>query len=1006
MTFVSAHHDKRQGKIMVWEKLSATQRVRKLYDPPYYFYRRDDSGAHTHVSTSGVPLKRIDCATSSDFDEMIADCQLRRFQLFESDITPLERVLMDYYSTKPAPELTIGLIDIEVDYDPEIGYAGPQNPYAPISSFSLSINGEMVTVAVPPKSWDWSKDQLPEDLSAVILVTAEVELLNMLLDFIGPCDVISGWNSEFYDLPYIARRIELVLGKHALDRLALEGGPSPRWSEKARFKHSHNKEPIIDLETRVHLDYLRLYQKFDLTKRQSYSLNNVAFEELDEQKVEYDGSLSELYNADFPKFLRYNIHDVTLLVRLDAKRKYIELANQMVHMATINFDQVFGSVALIDTAIMNYAHNVKKQIVNDRVSRPAGDPVEGAIVVTPNTGFYRWIGACDINSLYPSTIRSLNLSLEKLVGQIYGPSNEGNDWEPVALSKDDASTLVAKKYLVSCVVHRNKTTTRSVWTYHEPDGQINHVNTRYGANSGSDKHQQLDAVYDDNEYGWRVFNEVAQNPDSLLKDFMLLVKFDGDNEKMPIPVSSLVEYVRDNNLAVSAFGTILDQGNGQGLVPEVLTSWFKGRKEMQAEKKRYGKLKDKLIAEGKPETDPEVAEAKRLETYYDMLQGVRKVLLNSTYGAMLNEYCRFGDERIGASVTYTGRQITSHMINTVSSWLAPADTAPKIKKFFNPHTKKDSKTGTDGEHDLRWGQNEYIIEIEKGSGPIYGDTDSVYFTYENLVKGVDDVDVLVEAANSVAEGVNDSFPGFMRTAFNCQPGYDDLIKANRELVCRTGVIQAKKKYMMLVVDKEGKRIKPGDEDELKTMGSDIKLSSTPELIRTMLTDVVMKILNERPKAEIDAVIIDFRKSMGKSETRINPLDLAVVTSVNNLEEAWVLWDRIERQAGGKAKVAANARNAINHNYMLEHFNVKDEQPIKSGSKVKTLWLKQNEFGFKSISFASETEKLPSWFTDNFEVDVELMEQKLVDQKLELIFDPLGWEVPTFQTQLVNSLLDF
>lgn len=581
--------------MLVWEKLTSGQRVRKLYDSPHYFYKRDANG--TFLTTTGVNVSKVEFSSAGDFDMAVADYQMRRVSIFESDISPLERVLMDCYSTKPAPELLVGLLDIEVDYDPSIGYAGPTNAYAPINAVTISVGGEMASIVVPPKSWNWDTDFLPEDLADVMLVKTEKELLELLLDFIHPCDVLSGWNSEFYDLPYIARRVELILGKHALDRLAFEGGPSPRWTEKPRFKHSKEKDPVIDLVTRVHLDYLRLFQKFDLTKRQSYSLDNVSFDELGENKVSYDGSLSELYNNDFVKFVRYNIHDVTLLVRLDAKFKYIELANQMVHMATVNFDSVFGSVQLIDTAIMNFAHNVKKLIVNDRNVRPEADPVEGAIVVTPNTGFYKWIGACDINSLYPSTIRSLNLSLEKLVGQLYGPS-DSNEWVDVPV-RTRKKLIVAKKYTIVCEVQRNATTTRAKWTYYEDaSGQINHINVRYGDRSANDDSPQDDAVYDGYEYAWRLYREAANDPTSRFNSFLIDVKFDSDKEVMALPLEALVEYVRDNKLAVSAFGTIVDQGTGPGLVPDVLTSWFMGRKEMQAEKKKYGKEADRILNEG------------------------------------------------------------------------------------------------------------------------------------------------------------------------------------------------------------------------------------------------------------------------------------------------------------------------------------------------------------------------------------------------------------------------
>lgn len=379
---------------------------------------------------------------------------------------------------------------------------------------------------------------------------------------------------------------------------------------------------------------------------------------------------------------------------------------------------------------------------------------------------------------------------------------------------------------------------------------------------------------------------------------------------------------------------------------------------------------------------------------------------NSTYGALLNEYSRFGDPRLGASVTYTGRQITTHMINTVSESLTTQAQAPKLIKRFNIEGKTDSGNGEKG-HNLRQGRNEYEIAIEPKLGPIYGDTDSVYFTFEGLISENVSLDDAVEVANEVANRVNESFPGFMRSSFNCQPGFDDLIKANRELVCRTGVIQAKKKYMMAVVDKEGKRIKPGDDDELKTMGSDVKLSSTPEMIRELLKTVVMMILNEEHKADIDEVILAFRDEMSKgAASSINPLDLATVVSVNNFEHAWTLWDRMERSGlQKKVKIPPNARSAVNHNYMLEHFGVKEIAPIKSG-KIKIVWLKDNEFGFRNIAFASEIEELPAWFTKRFEVDMALMEQKLVDQKLELIFKAMEWEVPTAQSRIVNNLLDF
>ena len=171
------------------------------------------------------------------------------------------------------------------------------------------------------------------------------------------------------------------------------------------------------MQSRIHLDYMQLFRKFNLTPRQSYSLNAIGLDELNVPKIDYPGTLADLYNNDFELFLEYNIHDVRLVRDIDSKLKYINLANQMIHMASVNFDAIFGSVHLIDSAIITYAHNVLNVVVIDRQSRPDNEKVEGALVVTPKPGKYRYIGSVDLNSLYPNTIRSIGLSPEKIVGQ-------------------------------------------------------------------------------------------------------------------------------------------------------------------------------------------------------------------------------------------------------------------------------------------------------------------------------------------------------------------------------------------------------------------------------------------------------------------------------------------------------------------------------------------------------------------------------------------------------------
>lgn len=383
--------------------------------------------------------------------------------------------------------------------------------------------------------------------------------------------------------------------------------------------------------------------------------------------------------------------------------------------------------------------------------------------------------------------------------------------------------------------------------------------------------------------------------------------------------------------------------------------------------------------------------------HYDMLQGVRKILLNSSYGALLNAFMRFGDPRLGASTTYSGRQVTTHMLNRVSCLLTGVLEYPKLKKEVITTTKKKRTGETVVEI-----EKEYTIDTMNKLGVIYSDTDSCYFTMEGLTETPDEA---IELANFIAKEINSSFQEFMKTGFNCQPGFDNLIEAERELVCRTGLLQAKKKYMMAMVDKDGKRIKEGD-DELKTMGSDIKLSSTPEVIREMLREVVMMILNEKPKKEIDTYIINFRKGLkGHNLDDFDPLDFASVISVKGMEDYQPQWELYGKTGQTRVTMPANVRSSINYNWALQLLDIVDDPEIRSGDKIKILWLKENDYGFESMAFPTDVEELPEWFKTNFEVDMSLMEEKLVDKKLENIFDALDWSVPTFQSQLVGSLLD-
>jgi len=291
--FIASHHDRKSDKIVVWEKSETGKRITRSYDSPYDFYVPDQNGPFKAVT--GIKLSKLTFSNKREFDEACRSHPLR----FESDISPQEKVMMSYFGKK-VPILNVGYIDIEVDYDPNVGFSSPSNAYAPINAITLyrSDIKTYITLAVAHQDW---KGSLPDNMleDNYFLYRSERELLENFFVWIEDCDVLTGWNSEFFDLPYIGKRIELLFGQSAIKRLAFPDGPAPRWGEKDRFKGATKKELVLELGSRIHLDYMALFKKFTLGGRQSYSLASITEDELDVPKLKYEGTLAELYQGTY-----------------------------------------------------------------------------------------------------------------------------------------------------------------------------------------------------------------------------------------------------------------------------------------------------------------------------------------------------------------------------------------------------------------------------------------------------------------------------------------------------------------------------------------------------------------------------------------------------------------------------------------------------------------------------------------------------------------------------------
>lgn len=352
-------------------------------------------------------------------------------------------------------------------------------------------------------------------------------------------------------------------------------------------------------------------------------------------------------------------------------------------------------------------------------------------------------------------------------------------------------------------------------------------------------------------------------------------------------------------------------------------------------------------------------------TYYDQLQYIFKIKLNSLYGALLNKHFRFYDDRMGESTTGTGRAILKFQCSKVNELLA-------------------------GEFD------------PLGAAILYGDTDSTYFsamygTEFDAEIWEDDfnaqLDEAVKRADKIADQVNEAYPDFMRDAFLCKPEYQGMVKCAREVVAPRGIFVTPKRYVLWLGDLDGKRV-----DKLKVMGLDTKKTILPKYIQDALNGFIERYLKGESWDNLAVDIVKFKETMLADR---DLTELGLPKGVNKIE----IYKAELESKGDAARLPGHVRAAIFYNQKLEEFGDKQSMQISSGMKIKVFYLKRPEGKFKSIAFPVDEERVPDWFY-KMNIDVDLQVEKLVDKPLLNILKAIDKEPPTQQTLFVSSVLEF
>jgi len=367
-----------------------------------YAYVKDPTGKY--LSMTGVRLSKT-----------------RRFtrghpNVFESDLPRETRILTDLYLHEDTPsEGNIVLFfDIEVSMAngiPDIHK--PNNEITSIALYDPTIKKYTVLVLDTAELYDNKSVGDTE----IIFCASEVELLHAFItvyEQIQPT-IITGWNSNGFDVPYLYNRVRQVCGQSIANKLSPIG--------KVKYSERLERYAIAGVSS---LDYLDLYKKFTYTQQPNYRLDTIGRLEVNMGKVPYEGSLDQLFRDDLEKFIEYNLQDVRIIVEMDRKLKLIELVRGICHIGHVPYEDYPMSSRFLEGTIVTYLHR-KGIIVTDKPqsnkekSENTGDEdgsFTGAYVKDPVPGLYEWIYSLDLQSLYPSIIMSLNISPETKVGYV------------------------------------------------------------------------------------------------------------------------------------------------------------------------------------------------------------------------------------------------------------------------------------------------------------------------------------------------------------------------------------------------------------------------------------------------------------------------------------------------------------------------------------------------------------------------------------------------------------
>ena len=376
------------------------------FKPTLFSITHEDS---PHKNLQGQNLKPITFNSIPKAREFKRNYQNSNSALYGNERYHFQYIAEEYPGDIQYDKNLIKIFTLDIEVTAEKGFPDVENPIEEILCLTIKnqSNKNIIT---------WGTKPYFSKRADVTYIECQNEK-QLLMEFFkfwtkNYPDIITGWNTKFFDLPYLCNRIKLLVGDKVINKLSPWG-----LIDSEQITVRGQTQTAYDIKGITMLDYLDIYKKFIPVRQESYKLDYIAKVELGSNGKDanpYD-TFREWYTNDFQSFVDYNIKDVEIVDELEDKLKLIELVLTMAYEAKINYQDVFSEVRLWDTLIYN--HLLKDNIqIPPRIEQAKDEKYVGAYVKSPQVGQHKWIVSFDINSLYPHLIMQYNISPEKMIG--------------------------------------------------------------------------------------------------------------------------------------------------------------------------------------------------------------------------------------------------------------------------------------------------------------------------------------------------------------------------------------------------------------------------------------------------------------------------------------------------------------------------------------------------------------------------------------------------------------